>query len=274
MTTSIDTIRLNRSEGLGSSDAMRLMHYDWLTLYNEKVGLAEPEDLSGKFNVQLGIHTETFHLEWLAKTEGFTLSRPSERYHHAKHPFMFAHLDGWHVEDDTLIEVKHSNGWSNAREKARFYMPQLQHMLAITDKPFAWFSVIAGNKDPEMVKVDRSEEYITELIEIEASFWWHVTNQVPPEVTPTGTQERVKSKADRVPVDNLVAYDMASNNAWATHAADLLTNEEAAAAYEQAKKELKGLVPADASECTGHGIAIKRDKRGALRFSVLTRSEA
>jgi hypothetical protein len=34
-----------------------------------------------------------------------------------------------------------------------------------------------------------------------------------------------------------------------------------------AKKELKALVPADASKCFGHGIIIKRDKRGALRFA-------
>jgi hypothetical protein len=67
----------------------------------------------------------------------------------------------------------------------------------------------------------------------------------------------------------VVEYDMQAlgNNAWANFAGEYLETRLAADRHESAKKELKALVPEDASKCFGHGIIIKRDKRGALRFS-------
>ena len=49
---------MDRTRGIGGSDATRIMRGDWLSLYNEKVGLTKPEDLSNVFRVQLGILTE------------------------------------------------------------------------------------------------------------------------------------------------------------------------------------------------------------------------
>lgn len=261
------TIETDRHLGLGGSDAMRLMNDDWLTLYNEKVGLTEPEDLSNVFRVQLGIWTEPFHLKWLAFTEGFSLELPNQRFQHAHQPFMFTHLDGWHKEDEVPIEVKHTNAFNTVSENARYYMPQLQHIIAVTDAPFIYFSAICGNKDPEMVKVSRNQEYIEELIGIEKSFWWHVEKRVPPEITPKGKQKELAKAAQLTPVNDMRPYDMSSHNEWAVLAADYIEHGDAAKAFEAAKKELKKLVPDDACECSGHGVTIKRDKRGALRFS-------
>lgn len=265
--TALDVIRLNRSEGLGSTDAKRIVENDWLDLYYEKVGDKEPVDLSGVFPVQLGIYTERFHLEWLSNRECFTLEDVPERQYHPDHKWMFCHLDGWHGEADTFIEVKHSNSRATVREKAEYYMPQVQHALAITGKPNAFFSIIAGNSEPDWCVIDRNQEYIEKLIEMEKAFWWHVTEKVPPDITPTGEQANLKVIAATIPIDGRRPYDMTTNNEWAVKAADYLQNEEAAALFENAKKDLKALVPVDASEARGHGLCIKRDKRGSLRFS-------
>lgn len=40
--------------------------------------------------------------------------------------------------------------------------------------------------------------------------------------------------------------------------------------HEQAKAELKSLVPEDAKEATGHGVRAKRSKSGAISFDVLS----
>ena len=39
--------------------------------------------------------------------------------------------------------------------------------------------------------------------------------------------------------------------------------------HEQAKAELKSLVPEDAKEAIGHGIRAKRSKSGAISFDLL-----
>ena len=40
--------------------------------------------------------------------------------------------------------------------------------------------------------------------------------------------------------------------------------------HEQARAELKGLMPEDAKEATGHGIRAKRSKSGAVSFDILS----
>lgn len=265
--TSLDIIRLNRSEGIGSSDAKRIVDGDWHSLYMEKVGLQEPDDLSDVFRVQLGIHTERFHLEWQARRKNVVISYPDHRHYHPVHGHMFCHLDGWIESQQRPVEAKHSGGHAGLRDKALYYMPQLQHTLAITGSDSLYFSLIAGNTEPEWCAVERNEEYIERLIEMEASFWWHVEERVPPEITPKGTQAEIQKVGKTTPIDGLRSYDMTGSNEWANLVAEFNENKPAALAFETAKTALKGLVPEDAAECTGHGLTIKRDKRNALRFS-------
>ena len=40
--------------------------------------------------------------------------------------------------------------------------------------------------------------------------------------------------------------------------------------HENAKAELKGLMPEDAKEAIGHGVRAKRSKSGAVSFDVLS----
>jgi len=164
--------------------------------------------------------------------------------------------------------VKHSNSRATVRDKAVYYMAQLQHAIAITGVERCYFSVIAGNDEPEMALIMRNNEYIERMINLESSFWWHVSSQIPPEITPKGEQARLVEVGKQTPIDGLRAYDMGTSNAWAEQAAEYTSTVEAAARHEVAKKELKALVPDDASEAKGHGITIKKDRRGSLRFYI------
>jgi len=265
--TALDIIRLNRSEGMGSSDAKRIMDGDWHALYMEKVGLTEPDDLSDVFRVQLGILTEAFHVQWQARKHGVAITTPEVRYYHPTLPTMFAHFDGWITEHDTFVEAKHTRSGASLREKAIYYMPQLQHGMAVADRKHCYFSIIAGNDEPEWAVVERNEEYVGKLIDMEQAFWWHVESRVPPEISPTGRQAEAKRLANTIKVDGLRGYDMTSNNQWAMLACDLIAYREAATLFDAARKQIKDLVPADAAECSGHGLVIKRAKNGSLRFA-------
>ena len=63
---------------------------------------------------------------------------------------------------------------------------------------------------------------------------------------------------------------MSNSNAWAEFAAVFARTRSAYQEHEQAKTELKGLVPEDAKEAIGHGVRAKRSKTGAISFDLLT----
>ena len=58
-------------------------------------------------------------------------------------------------------------------------------------------------------------------------------------------------------------------DAWAEFAAVFSRTRSAHLEHEQAKAELKGLMPEDAKEAIGHGIRAKRSKSGAVSFDLL-----
>ena len=64
--------------------------------------------------------------------------------------------------------------------------------------------------------------------------------------------------------------DMSASNAWAEFASVFGRTKAAHIEHEQAKAELKGLMPEDAKEAIGHGIRGKRSKSGAVSFDLLS----
>ena len=53
-----------RRKGIGASEVGRIMEGNWLSLYEEKLGIKQPDDLSTIFAVQLGMQTEPFNIFW------------------------------------------------------------------------------------------------------------------------------------------------------------------------------------------------------------------
>jgi len=62
---------------------------------------------------------------------------------------------------------------------------------------------------------------------------------------------------------------MTSSNAWAEFAAIFSRTRSAYLEHEQAKSELKSLVPEDAQQAFGYGVRAKRSKSGAISFDLL-----
>ena len=74
-------------------------------------------------------------------------------------------------------------------------------------------------------------------------------------------------------IDAVRIVDMSSSNAWAEFAGIFARTRPAYLEHEQAKTELKALVPDDAKEAIGHGVRAKRSKSGAISFDQV-RTEA
>jgi hypothetical protein len=62
---------------------------------------------------------------------------------------------------------------------------------------------------------------------------------------------------------------MSGSNTWAEFADIFGRTRAAHLEHEQAKAELKALMPEDAKEATGHGIRARRSKSGAVNFDLV-----
>jgi hypothetical protein len=71
-------------------------------------------------------------------------------------------------------------------------------------------------------------------------------------------------------IETVRIVDMSASNAGAESAAVFSRTRSAHLAHEQAKAELKGLMPEDAKEAIGHGIRATRSKSEAVSFDHLS----
>jgi hypothetical protein len=70
-------------------------------------------------------------------------------------------------------------------------------------------------------------------------------------------------------VEAVRIVDMCSCNSWAEFAGLFRQTRAAFLQHENAKAELKALMPEDAKEAIGHGVRAKRSKSGAISFDLL-----
>ena len=142
------------------------------------------------------------------------------------------------------------------------YMPQLQHNMWVTNATTAVLSVITGGGKWVEITVAADSLYQHLLLTAEKKFWRCVESGEPPRLF------GVDPPKPRIEAVRIV--DMSSSNTWAEFAAIFSRTRPAHLEHEQAKAELKTLMPEDAKEATGHGVRGKRSKSGAISFDLLT----
>jgi predicted phage-related endonuclease len=247
-----------RRFSIGGSDANTIMSGDpvrIIKLWKEKIGDAEPENLDDVFAVQLGTFTEPFNVEWFTKTTGRVVTNQGERHVHGTHSFLTCTLDGLTDDGKTVFEAKHTGEYMKEDEILDRYAPQLHHNMSVMGVRNAVLSVIFGNRRHETFEVAYDDIYASAVEYAVHNFWKHVQDKTPPV-----PQEKVSFGP---PVRRV---DMTSNNRWAALAYQWKENAQYVKLYDEAAAGLKELVDADVMEAYGHGITIKRDKRGALRM--------
>lgn len=254
---------LARKTCIGGSDANTIMSGKddrILNLWREKRGEAEGDDLSDILAVQMGSFTEPLNIAWFEKQTGDTVTNAGEIAQHETIPFMRATLDGKvrHAFGGTSVfEAKHTGTRSSDAELFERYVPQLTHNCLCAGEKTAVLSAFKGNGDWAMFEYEMDAEYAAAVLHAEARFWDCVKTGEPPVPLPLPPMPKPKG---------VIEYDKTGDNQWAAAVADYQETQLAADRHELAKKTIKELVPADASKCFGHGIELRRDKRGALRF--------
>jgi predicted phage-related endonuclease len=256
---------LSRRSFIGGSDARIIMGSDaaaLLRLWREKRGETEPEDLSGNLAVQLGVATEDLNRRWYERNAAQTVTQVQRRVSHGTLRWMAATLDGVVESTGAVFESKFMLPWSFSEEgAAEKYMPQLQHNMWIIASVKSVLSIITGGGKWVEITIPADPLYQHLLITAEKKFWRCVQTGEPPRLF------GVEPPRPRIEAVRIV--DMSTSNSWAEFAGVFRRTREAYLEHENAKSELKGLMPEDAKEAIGHGIRAKRSKSGALSFDLL-----
>ena len=254
-----------RRSFIGGSDARIVMGSDeaaLIRLWQEKRGEAEPRDLSGNLIVQLGIATEKLNRRWYEANTGQVVTDIQKRIRHPAIRWMAATLDGRLRESGAVFEAKFMLPWSFSEEAAaEKYMPQLQHNMWVVATRNAVLSVITGGGKWVEIKIQADPLYQHLILTAERKFWRCVESGEAP--TLFGV-EPPKPRLEAVRIVN-----MSSSNAWAEFAGIFARTRAAFTEHEEAKTELKRLMPEDAKEAIGHGVRARRSKSGAVSFDLL-----
>ena len=147
-------------------------------------------------------------LEALVRTEftkrtGVEVKIVSQLLQSVEYPFMLANLDGiCEVLDigPCIFEAKTASAykageWEDAIPDE--YVLQLQHYMAVTGYQGAYIAVLIGGNTFRWKFVERDEELISMLIELESAFWNHVQDGTPPPLD--GSEASAKFLSERFP---------------------------------------------------------------------------
>jgi len=148
------------------------------------------------------------------------------------------------------------------RSAAEKHMPQLQHNMWVINAKAAILSIITGGGKWVEITIPADPLYQHLLLTAEKKFWRCVENGEPPRLFGV--------EPPRPRIEALRVVDMSASNAWAQFSDVFRRTREAYLEHENAKTELKALMPDDATEAIGHGIRARRSKSGAVSFDVLS----
>lgn len=185
-----------RQSGIGSSDAAAAVglnpYKSQLELWMEKTGRlntrTETHDNTNEDdNTPLfwGTVLEPIVAEHYARRTGFKVRRVNAILQHPTYPWMLANLDREVVGSDAVqvLECKTAgiNGAKLWRDGVPEYVQlQVMHQLAVTGQQAADVAVLVGGHELRTYRLERDDALIEGLITLEAEFWRHVEEDIPP----------------------------------------------------------------------------------------------
>lgn len=172
-----------RKTKIGASDAPIIMGVSpWMTplqLWKEKLDLA-PARVPSPW-MERGIQLQEEALCRFQEKTGLIVF-PEVRVHSFL-PWMIASLDGITMDGSEIVEIKCPGEKTHAEAikgiVPDYYMPQIQHQMAVCDLERCHYFSFSG-VDTALVIVQRDDQYIKKLIEMETLFFSHLTSREAP----------------------------------------------------------------------------------------------
>ena len=246
-----------RQKGIGGSDVSAILglnkYSSPLKVYMDKVEVIEgPEEIENDF-MHFGNVLEDIVAREFGQRTGFKVQRSSFMWQHPEHKFMLANVDrliydpdhGWGVlECKTASEYRKEDFDGDVIPEE--YLLQVLHYLYVMDLQFGYLAVLIGGNKFKYFRVDRDEEVINMIVELEKNFWNnHVIPRVPPEIDGSEASSKLLEAmypADQVKKDEKV--DLPDEAAVLIKQYEDAAKLEAdfKAAKETAANKLKGMI--------------------------------
>jgi putative phage-type endonuclease len=177
-----------RRKGIGGSDAAAIAGLSkWkspVAVYLEKIGQAPKEEVKSEA-AYFGTKLEDFVAKEFSKRTGFKVRRKNAMLQHPDYPFILANVDRLIIGKKEGLECKIASEYLKQEwedeEVPTQYLVQCQHYMAVTGYQAWWIAVLIGGNKFVYKKIERDQELIKQLIEIETDFWnKHVLLKEPP----------------------------------------------------------------------------------------------
>lgn len=177
-----------RRQGIGGSDASIVCginrYKSPVELWMDKTGQLPCQEAGEA--AYWGTQLESIVRNEFSKRTGIFVAETHELLQSEEHPFMLANLDGVCETPDygtSIFEAKTASAfkageWEDSIPDA--YQLQIQHYMAVTGYSGAYIAVLIGGNIFKWKFVERDEELIAMLIELEGDFWKHVQDGTPP----------------------------------------------------------------------------------------------
>ena len=229
-----------RKQGIGGSDASVVCginrYKSPVELWMDKTGQLPPQEAGEA--AYWGTQLEPFVRAEFTKRTGIEVSQFKNLLQSEEYPFMLANLDGICEVPDygtCIFEAKTASAYKAGEWEDTIpdeYMCQIQHYMAVTGYAGAYIAVLIGGNTFRWKFVERDEELISMLIELETDFWNHVQDCTPPPLD--GSDASAKFLAQRFP-----SSTPKSHIALPDTAADLLSEYDEACAQLEIVTEKK-----------------------------------
>lgn len=176
----------SRRFGLGGSDAAAIVgmnnYVSPYALWADKTGrLADKEDNEA---MRQGRDLEEYVAQRFVEATGKRVRRRNAMLQHDVHDFMIANIDREVVGERAGLECKTTSVLNLKKFKhgefpANYYA-QCMHYLAVTGYDRWYLAVVVLGSQFLWFCIERDEEEIAALIQLESTFWAHVQNDTPP----------------------------------------------------------------------------------------------
>jgi len=177
-----------RKSGIGGSDASVVCgisrYKSLIELWMEKTNQLTYHEAGEA--AYWGIQLESLVKSEFTKRTGIEVKTVNQLLKNKEYPFMLANLDGTceHPDYGTCVfEARTASAYKSSEWEDSIpdeYMLQIQHYMAVTGYKGTYIAVLIGGNTFRWKFVERDEELISMLIQLETDFWEHVKSAVPP----------------------------------------------------------------------------------------------
>lgn len=182
-----------RKTGIGGSDAGAICGFNKycsiMQVYYDKIS-DEIEETDNE-SMRQGRDLEEYVARRFMETTGKKVRRANVMFYDPKNSFMLADVDRMVVGENAGLEIKTASPYTEAQwvdDKIPLsYQMQCFHYMSVTGADAWYVAVLIYGREFKYYKIERDEEIIRNLIQIEKNFWEdHVLKRIPPD--PDGSE--------------------------------------------------------------------------------------